>query len=129
LFSQQKVGQGWKPRVNPWIIAGTVALAAFMEVLDTSIANVGEDLQVAKQQLEVSRQNLDLAAETLTQSLDRFQAGVMDSVEVVQSQETVDSANRDYVSSLFSLNLARTSLAKATGQAEKFIPNMLVKGN
>ena len=30
----------WKPRVNPWIIAATVALAAFMEVLDTSIANV-----------------------------------------------------------------------------------------
>jgi DHA2 family multidrug resistance protein len=31
---------GWKPRVNPWIIAATVAMAAFMEVLDTSIANV-----------------------------------------------------------------------------------------
>jgi DHA2 family multidrug resistance protein len=30
----------WKPRVNPWLIASTVALAAFMEVLDTSIANV-----------------------------------------------------------------------------------------
>lgn len=34
------VGDQWKPRVNPWIIAATVALAAFMEVLDTSIANV-----------------------------------------------------------------------------------------
>ena len=31
---------GWRPRVNPWLIAATVALAAFMEVLDTSIANV-----------------------------------------------------------------------------------------
>ena len=31
---------GWKPRANPWLIAMTVALAAFMEVLDTSIANV-----------------------------------------------------------------------------------------
>jgi DHA2 family multidrug resistance protein len=30
----------WKPDVNPWFIAATVALAAFMEVLDTSIANV-----------------------------------------------------------------------------------------
>lgn len=30
----------WKPRVNPWLIASTVALAAFMEVLDSSIANV-----------------------------------------------------------------------------------------
>src|SRR5579884_2698536 len=30
----------WHPRVNPWIIAVSVSLAAFMEVLDTSIANV-----------------------------------------------------------------------------------------
>jgi MFS transporter, DHA2 family, multidrug resistance protein len=30
----------WKPRRNPWIIALTVTLATFMEVLDTSIANV-----------------------------------------------------------------------------------------
>jgi DHA2 family multidrug resistance protein len=37
---QSAVTALWKPRVNPWIIAMTVALAAFMEVLDTSIANV-----------------------------------------------------------------------------------------
>src|SRR5450432_4002435 len=30
----------WKPTHNPWAIAVTVTLATFMEVLDTSIANV-----------------------------------------------------------------------------------------
>src|ERR1700754_3038960 len=30
----------WKPKTNPWLIAFVVSLAAFMEVLDTSIANV-----------------------------------------------------------------------------------------
>ncbi len=30
----------WTPKFNPWAIAVVVALAAFMEVLDTSIANV-----------------------------------------------------------------------------------------
>ena len=30
----------WRPAVNPWIIALTVMLGTFMEVLDTSIANV-----------------------------------------------------------------------------------------
>jgi MFS transporter, DHA2 family, multidrug resistance protein len=30
----------WTPRVSPWLIAATVMLATFMEVLDTSIANV-----------------------------------------------------------------------------------------
>jgi DHA2 family multidrug resistance protein len=32
--------QEWRPRVNPWIIAMSVMLATFMEVLDTSVANV-----------------------------------------------------------------------------------------
>src|ERR1700691_5662417 len=30
----------WTPRHNPWLVALTVTLATFMEVLDTSIANV-----------------------------------------------------------------------------------------
>jgi DHA2 family multidrug resistance protein len=30
----------WRPAFNPWLIAVVVAMAAFMEVLDTSIANV-----------------------------------------------------------------------------------------
>jgi MFS transporter, DHA2 family, multidrug resistance protein len=30
----------WRPKGNPWVIAVAVSLAAFMEVLDTSIANV-----------------------------------------------------------------------------------------
>jgi MFS transporter, DHA2 family, multidrug resistance protein len=29
-----------KPAINPWVIAGVVMLATFMEVLDTSVANV-----------------------------------------------------------------------------------------
>jgi MFS transporter, DHA2 family, multidrug resistance protein len=34
------VPEPWQPKFNPWLIAVVVALAAFMEVLDTSIANV-----------------------------------------------------------------------------------------
>src|SRR5512136_3350241 len=30
----------WRPAVNPWIIAVSVMAATFMEVLDTSVANV-----------------------------------------------------------------------------------------
>src|ERR1700723_1538870 len=37
----------WKPRYNPWLIAVVVAMAAFMEVLDTSIANVPPPHMVA----------------------------------------------------------------------------------
>ena len=37
LPSKQAV---WRPKVNPWAIAATVSMAAFIEVLDTSVANV-----------------------------------------------------------------------------------------
>ena len=30
----------WRPKVNPWLIAFTMVLPAFMVVLDTSVANV-----------------------------------------------------------------------------------------
>jgi outer membrane protein TolC len=97
-------------------------------VVELDVRQAYVDLQVATEQIAVAAQNRKIASETLTQSRDRFAAGVTNSVEVVQSQETVAAAERDYVSSLFSLNLARVSLARATGQAEEFVPNML-KGN
>lgn len=37
LFQAEQV---WKPSFNPWLIALSVMLATFMEVLDTSVANV-----------------------------------------------------------------------------------------
>src|SRR6516225_3632316 len=38
--SSVSTAQQWRPEVNPWLIAVVVSMAAFMEVLDTSIANV-----------------------------------------------------------------------------------------
>src|SRR5438874_3988762 len=39
-LSPVSAAEPWRPQVNPWLIAVVVAMAAFMEVLDTSIANV-----------------------------------------------------------------------------------------
>lgn len=96
--------------------------------VDLDVRQAYVDLQVASEQLKVAQENRQLAAETLKQSIDRFSSGVTNSVEVVQSQETVASAEQDYISTLFSLNLSRISLAKATGQAEQLMTHML-KGN
>ena len=38
--AQNRADAAWKPKANIWAIALTVTLATFMEVLDTSIANV-----------------------------------------------------------------------------------------
>jgi len=40
LAAQAAADRDWKPRANQWAIAITVTLATFMEVLDSSIANV-----------------------------------------------------------------------------------------
>ncbi|MBV9224086.1 MAG: hypothetical protein JOY85_08660, partial [Acidobacteriaceae bacterium] len=46
-------------------------------------------------------------------------------VEVVQAQEQVAGAESDYISSLFSFDLAKLSLARATGEAESSLTNLL----
>jgi DHA2 family multidrug resistance protein len=38
--TQEADDAAWKPRANPWLIAVVVTLAAFMEILDTTIVNV-----------------------------------------------------------------------------------------
>ncbi len=40
LAAQNRADAAWKPRANKWAVALTVTLATFMEVLDSSIANV-----------------------------------------------------------------------------------------
>jgi outer membrane protein TolC len=60
-----------------------------------------------------------LAEETLTQSRDRFGAGVTDTVEVVQPQEAVASAHEQYISSLYHYNYSKISLDRAPGIAEQ----------
>ncbi len=83
------------------------------------------ELQTASGQIKLAASNRDYARETLEQAKDRFTAGISTTVEVVQAQEQVASAESDYISSLFALDLARVSLARATGQAETKIPNLL----
>jgi len=77
------------------------------------------NLQSSGEQVNVARSNVDLADQTLTQSQDRFSAGVTDTVEVVQSQEAVASAHEQYISSLYSYNFAKVSLIRALGKGEQ----------
>ncbi len=83
------------------------------------------DLNAAANQVKVADSNRGLARETLQQARDRFAAGVADTVEVVQAQEQVAAAELDYISSLFAHNLAKTSLARAMGQADEHIRQFL----
>ena len=96
--------------------------------VELDVRNAYIDLDVASEQVATAESNKKLALSILQQSQDRFAVGVADSVEVVNSQETLAAADHDYVSSLFSLNLARVALAHAMGEAEKDLPE-LFKGS
>jgi outer membrane protein TolC len=86
--------------------------------IDADVRTALLSLESASQLVAVAQSNIDLAEQTLTQSRDRFAAGVTDTVEVVQAQETVANAHQNYISSLYSYNYAKISLARAMGAAE-----------
>jgi len=86
--------------------------------IDSDVRTALLNLESSAELVNVARSNIDLAEETLVQSRDRFVAGVTDTVEVVQSQELVASAHEQYISSLYSFNFAKISLARALGVAE-----------
>jgi outer membrane protein TolC len=83
--------------------------------IESEVRNAYLDLQAAANQVEVAQENIDLMGETLTQTRERFETGVSENVEVVQSQESVAGANLDYINSVFAHNLAKLSLARALG--------------
>ncbi|MGB7584026.1 MAG: TolC family protein [Terriglobales bacterium] len=94
-------------------------LANLRGQIDSDVRTALLNLQSSAEQVEVARSNIDLAEATLAQSRDRFRAGVTDTVEVVQSQESVASAHEQYISSLYNYNYAKISLARALGTAEE----------
>ncbi len=78
------------------------------------------DLEAARSQVEIAQENIQVSNDNLKLTRQRFDAGVADNVEVVQSQESVASAELDYIDSVFGHNLAKLSLARALGRtAEK----------
>ena len=113
-------------RVHGDIQQADARLEQARERLDNLRAQVEADvrtavlnLESAAEQVKVAHSNIDLADQTLTQSQDRFNAGVTDTVEVVQSQEAVASAHEQYISSLYKYNFAKISLIRALGAGEQ----------
>ena len=112
--------------VHGELLQADARLRQSQERLDSLRAQIDADVRTALLNLQssadlvnVARSNIGLAEETLSQSRDRFRAGVTDTVEVVQSQESVASAHEQYISSLYSYNFAKISLVRSMGIAER----------
>ena len=85
--------------------------------IDYDVRTAFLNLNAAKEQVAVANQNVELANESLARSKDRFTSGVTDSVEVVQAEQALASANDQYITSLYNHNFSKLSLARALGVA------------
>lgn len=83
------------------------------------------DLESAAEQVRVATSIVDLATQTLQQARDRFVAGVTDNIEVVQAQEALANASETVIVSEYMYGVAVLQLARATGNAETALPNLL----
>jgi outer membrane protein TolC len=83
------------------------------------------ELETAIGEVRLAESNRGFANETLREARDRFDAGVTTTVEVVQAQEQVASAESDYFNALFAFDLARLALSRAMGEAETDLPTLL----
>jgi outer membrane protein TolC len=119
-------------RISGDIIQATAALKERQDELadlggqiEYQVRTAFLDIRSTADQVAVARDNLDLANQTLVQARDRFSAGVTDTVEVVQAQESVATANDTLISALFASNVAKVALARALGGTEQAIQRLL----
>jgi outer membrane protein TolC/anti-anti-sigma regulatory factor len=85
--------------------------------VDYDVRTAFLNLNAAKEQVDVAQRNQGLAKENLARSKDRFSSGVTDSVEVVQSEQSLASADDQYITAVYNHNLAKLMLARALGVA------------
>jgi outer membrane protein TolC len=93
--------------------------------VDVEVRTAFLRLAATNEQVSVADSNRNLAQSTLRQARHRFGAGVADTVEVVQAQESVATAEQDYITSLYAHYVAKLALARATGNTEQGISALL----
>lgn len=78
------------------------------------------DIASSQQQVEVSKSNVDLSQQELSDAQQRYKAGVSDNLAVSDAQRSVAQANSQYVNSLYQHNVAKLNLARAMGVAQNY---------
>ncbi len=87
------------------------------------------DIQAAQQLVLTAKSNVDLSNEALSEAQQRFRAGVADNLAVSQAQAQTEQANDQYISALYQHNVAKLTLARATGTAGTNYKNALAGGH
>jgi outer membrane protein TolC len=86
--------------------------------IDAQIRSSMLDVTAADKLVQVARSNVALAQQALSDSRQRFTAGVDTDLPVVDAEATLTSAQANLVQSLFQYNVAKLQLARNTGVVE-----------
>ncbi|HEX7139861.1 MAG TPA: TolC family protein [Vicinamibacterales bacterium] len=86
------------------------------------------DLEATSQQLTVATSGRELAEEQLQQARDRFAAGVVTNVEVIQAQEALALAVEQLISARYGFALANGALIRGVGSSEDTLRQLIGGG-
>jgi outer membrane protein TolC len=76
------------------------------------------DVETAAQLVKVAQSNVQLASEALSDTRDRYAAGVDDNLPVVEAQAQLENAQSQLIATQFEFNSAKLDLARNTGVVE-----------
>jgi outer membrane protein TolC len=83
------------------------------------------DLQATGEELQVATRQRELANQELMQARDRFAAGVANNIEVIQAQQSVATAEEQYIDALLGFDVTKAVLARSLGDAEAAVERIL----
>ena len=86
--------------------------------IDQQLRSSMLDVETADDLVKAATSNVNLAADALTDSQQRYRAGVDDTLPVVRAQATLANAQSQLVNALFQFNQAKLQLARNTGVLE-----------
>jgi outer membrane protein len=88
--------------------------------LDIRVAD--ESLRSAELQVTAAREGLQLSENELAQARRRYEAGIVNGVEVTDAQTRLSRARDNLTNALFNHNVARIDLGTATGTIRQMLP-------
>jgi outer membrane protein TolC len=87
--------------------------------IDQQVRSALLDVRAARQLVDVSRSNVELSTRALSDETQRVNAGVDDTLPLVDAQAALAQAQTSLVESLYQYNIAKLSLARAAGVLEQ----------
>jgi outer membrane protein TolC len=93
-------------------------IASLKITIDAQVRASRMDVESSAELVKVARSNVDLASQALSDTRDRYAAGVADNLPVVEAQASLAAAQSRLVATEFLFNQSKLTLARNTGVVE-----------